>query len=272
MADHCLVDGEPAALCPTDDRGLAYGDGVFRTLRITHGRPEAWAVHMTRLADDCARLGLPRPDADRLDRDARSLSAGLEASVLKIVVTRGSGGRGYTPAQAASVRRIVSRHELPAHARGTPPALALDWSPVALARQPLLAGIKHLNRLEQVLARADCQRRGAADAAMHDSAGWLISTTMRNLLLRDFYGRWWTPQLDQAGVAGATRQRLMHGLARNNQPVTACAIAVDGLATFDAVVACNSVGGVSAVQRIGETVFAHSESAAGICRRLLAAF
>lgn len=269
MGSRWLVDGEPAAACPSDDRGLAYGDGVFRTLRVAHGRPQAWTAHMTRLADDAHRLGLARPNARQLWHDAQQLIAERPDGVLKIILTRGSGGRGYAPAEAATLRRIVSIHDLPAHALGQAPLLELEWSPVALARQPLLAGVKHLNRLEQVLARDDCRRRGTADAAMCDSAGWLISTTMRNLLLRDASGRWWTPALDQAGVAGVTRQRLMSALASSAGEVRQCAIAADSLDVFDAVVACNSVAGISPVRRIGHSTFAGSEQAAGTCRALL---
>lgn len=269
MGSRWLVDGVPAAACPVDDRGLAYGDGVFRTLRVAQGRPQAWAEHMARLAEDAHRLGLARPNAGQLWHDARQLIADRQDGVLKIIITRGSGGRGYMPAEAATVRRMVSIHDLPAHALGQPAPLELERSPVALARQPLLAGIKHLNRLEQVLARADCRRRRATDAAMSDSAGWLISTTMRNLLLRDPAGRWWTPALDQAGVAGVTRQRLMSALASAGGGVTQCAIAADSLDVFDAVIACNSVTGISPVRRIGHTAFAESEQAADACRALL---
>lgn len=269
MGSRWLVDGQPTDFCPVDDRGLAYGDGVFRTLRIVDGRPEAWHVHMARLADDCSRLGLSQPDAQELWRQARALIDGRRDGVLKIMLTRGSGGRGYAPDQVSTLRRILSIHDLPAHAQGEPAALALDWSPVALARQPLLAGIKHLNRLEQVLARDDCRRRGAADAAMHDSAGWLTSTTMRNLLLRATDGRWWTPRLDQAGVAGVTRQRLMSALAETGHAVTECAIAADSLGSFDTVIACNSVGGVVPVTRIEQAIFTHSKQAADDCRVLL---
>lgn len=269
MASRWLVDGVPVDSCPNDDRGLAYGDGVFRTLRVSRARPVAWPEHMTKLAEDCRRLGLAPPDAHSLWHDARQLIDGRQDGVLKIMATRGSGGRGYTPAPVAMPRRIVSIHELPAHALDQPAPLVLDWSPIALARQPRLAGIKHLNRLEQVLARDDCQRRGTVDAAMHDSDGWLIATTMRNLLLRDIQGQWWTPRLDQAGVAGVTRQRLMRALAASGHPVTERAIAADALTTFDTAIACNSIGGVAPVTRIGQASFAHSEQAASDCRVLL---
>lgn len=269
MASRWLVDGCPADSCPNDDRGLAYGDGVFRTLRVIQARPEAWPEHMIRLAEDCHRLGLASPEPQSLWHDALQLIDQRQDGVLKIMLTRGSGGRGYTPAPAAPLRRILSIHDLPAHALGEPAPLVLDWSPIALARQPRLAGIKHLNRLEQVLARDDCQRRGTNDAAMHDTSGWLISTTMRNLLLRDTHGQWWTPELDQAGVAGVTRQRLMRALAAAGHPVTERAIAADSLGGFDAVLACNSVGGVAPVMRIDQTSFADSTQAANACRILL---
>ncbi|MDA3920835.1 MAG: aminodeoxychorismate lyase [Salinisphaera sp.] len=266
-----LIDGRATQHVASDDRGLAYGDGVFRTMRVRAGRVEAWATHMERLFDDCARLALRVPAQSTLAADAQRLvlDAGAADAVLKIVITRGSGGRGYAPPDLPSVRRLSSIHPLPVHARDDPESLALDWSSIALGRQPLLAGIKHLNRLEQVLARADCQRRGIADAVMRDSNGWLIATTMRNLMFRTAGGEWHTPALDQAGVRGATRERLAAALASAGTPVLESRIRTDDIRHCDAVMACNSIGGIASVACIAETEFRASDNVARRCRRLL---
>ena len=271
MVEHCLVDGRAARTVPADDRGLAYGDGVFRTLRVAAGVPVAWSAHMARLAHDCDRLHLAMPEPDRLIADAAQLFAGQTHGILKIMVTRGSAGRGYAPDTASPPRRIVSAHPLPAHARGPGVPLRLARCGVTLAVQPQLAGVKHLNRLEQVLARAECDRQGVADSLMCDAAGFVVSTTMRNLLFRDGDGRWYTPRLTRAGIIGATRERLRAGLAQAGVTLIDTDITPATLGAFEAAIACNSVGGAVAVTHIDGYVFAASEAAAEDCRALLEA-
>lgn len=266
MADGYLIDGAQYAQVPADDRGLAYGDGVFRTLAVSRGVPQAWDVHMQRLAHDCQCLNLAVPNADLLAAEAGRLFAQSDG-VLKIIITRGSGGRGYTP-PAGQVRRILSAHAMPPHAH-TPAPIDLVCSSVTLGAQPALAGVKHLNRLEQVLARAECEQQGQPDAAMYDAEGRIIATTMRNLLFQNTNGDWLTPALTRSGVAGATRQRLMNALAAAGTPVREHDIWRDDITDMRAVVACNSVGGVVAVRAIDGHVPTQSETARALCDRLL---
>lgn len=269
MAERILVDGDAATVIPTDDRGLAYGDGVFRTLRVTGGMPIAWSDHMERLVDDCRRLALSFPGEEWLAADARRLFTAADEGVLKVMITRGSGGRGYAPPTGQASRRIVSAHTLPIHGAGGLEALELEYSPVRLAIQPLLAGVKHLNRLEQVLARAKCQRQRQEDALMCDAAGRPLCTTMRNLLFCDSNGQWTTPALTRAGVVGVTRQRLMRALDLRGRRVTAVDMTREDMVDMRAVIACNSVGGVRPVSRIDRHAFAASEKTAEMCRNLL---
>lgn len=268
MANSVLIDGAAINSLPADDRGLAYGDGVFRTVRIENGRAIGWGAHLERLAHDCQALGLDMPEARLLERDRSNLFAHDATGVLKIIVTRGSGGRGYTPPASGS-RRIVSAHALPGDARGTPAALALSRSLITLACQPRLAGIKHLNRLEQVLARADCEHRGQADAWMADSEGFVIATTMRNLFFVDAHGRWSTPAITRAGIIGATRQRLIAALSAAGIPVAEVDLPAAQLDTVTGALACNSVGGVAAVAEIDGRRLVDSEMTSETARRLL---
>jgi len=267
MADAILVDGEWQAHLPADDRGLAYGDGVFRTLRVEAGEPVAWGVHLQRLAHDCGRLFLPVPDKKQLADDVDRLFSGGRSGVVKIMITRGSGGRGYTPPLEGS-RRIVSAHPLPEDSDRQSP-LILTCSPVILGQQARLAGVKHLNRLEQVLAREECRRAGTEDAVMCDHEDRVICTTMRNLLFVSAEGEWLTPALTRAGIIGATRQRLTSALSAAGVAVHETDIARSQLQTFRGAVACNSVGGVRSVSQIDGCIFAESESACEYARKLL---
>lgn len=259
-----LIDGMPGDRVSAADRGLNYGDGVFRTVRVSAHEPVAWATQMATLAHDCRRLRLPVPHADTLYGEARRLFAGRSDGVLKIVITRGSGGRGYAPPQASDPVRIVSAHP-------TPPAdavLDLAESSIRLARQPALAGVKHLNRLEQVLARRECAENGWRDALMLDCAGYVIGTTMRNVVLVS-RGQWLTPALCHAGVAGATRRRIMAALAGAGRPVTQAGLTLSDCYAAQAMMACNSVSGVTPVRRLGTHEFRDSLETAAYCRDAL---
>lgn len=263
MTDAMRIDGREARCLPADDRGLAYGDGIFRTVRMEAGVAIAWRFHYARLRHDCAALGWAAPARDELEADIRALCGASVSGVLKIMVTRGSGGRGYAPRRAAVPRRIVSLHYgLPS----PPDALELAFCPVVLATPAALPGVKHLNRLEQVLARQYCERRNVADAAMCDSSGRIICTTMRNLLFVDSNERWWTPRLDRAGVIGATRERLRAALP----DLAEGEITESRLGVLRAAIACNSVSGAVAVTRIGKHRFAESRELARRANALLA--
>lgn len=209
-----LINGVPGDAIQVMDRGLAYGDGVFRTLAASGGKPEFWPQHMAKLAEDCARLGIAAPDAADLAADARKLLAGPASSkegraVLKIIVTRGAGGRGYKPPQPAMPTRIVLRAAFPAY---TPEmaerGVVLRLCDTRLGLQPKLAGVKHLNRLEQVLAREEWSDPEIADGLMLDSEGRVIEGVMTNLfIVKD--GEAATPDLTRCGVAGVMRDLLL---------------------------------------------------------------
>lgn len=264
MADAIRIDGNAVDTIPADDRGLAYGDGIFRTLRLRAGQPIAWPAHCARLEHDRRALGLPAPDYLRLRADIEALADRMDDGVIKILITRGSGGRGYTPPESAAPRCIVSRHPAPPE---PPAAIALDVSPVVLATPTPLPGVKHLNRLEQVLARADCAARNAVDVVMCDSSGRVVCTTMRNLVFADRAGRWHSPDLSRAGVIGATRERLR--AAVNTLDIRDIALAQ--LDVFCAAIACNSVSGAIPVMRIGAHRFDDSAALAARANAVLAA-
>lgn len=207
------IDGETAegaAASLATDRGFALGDGVFRTMRITDGRVVAWPLHRGKLLSDALRIGLEAQTAaiERLERDLADLASVHRHAIARVTLTAGSGPRGY--ARAASGRaRLVLRGDALAPDASTPQrSAAVRTCAVRLALQPQLAGIKHLNRLEQVLARAEWDDPGIDEGLMLDAEGSLVCGTMSNLfLLRE--GRWITPKLDRCGVSGVQRQRIL---------------------------------------------------------------
>jgi len=209
MSPRMLVNGIATDTVAATDRGLAYGDGLFETIRLVDGVAPLWSRHMHRLADSCDRLRLPAPDASQLWREARQASEGMTQAVVRITWTRGVGQRGYAPPAAPRPTRVVAAFAPPptdpaAHARGVRVRLCT----LRLAEQPQLAGMKHLNRLEQVLARAEWDDPAIADGVLCDSTGRVVCTTMANLFAV-IDGELVTPALQRCGVAGVARAQIL---------------------------------------------------------------
>lgn len=248
------VDGEPTDQVPADDRGLQFGDGLFETIAVVGGRPALLDEHLERLQQDAARLGLPTPDGGALAAEARDLARHAPGcGVLKILLTAGSGGRGYLRPEPVCLRRILSLHPRPPYPQwhwdtGIPVAV----TDVRLAEQQMLGGIKHLNRLEQTLARRAWSQGDWGEGLVRDAGGHVIEGTMSNVFaVRN--GRLVTPALSRCGVAGVMRGAIMRHLLDQSRPVAETSLSTFDLASADEVFVCNSVVGVWPVTRIGET-------------------
>lgn len=243
-----LVNGAAADSVAVTDRGLAYGDGVFRTLLSRKGRPVAWPRHYRKLARDCAALELSCPAEETLaDELERSADPSLD-EVVKIIVTRGSGARGYAPPRPSAPTRIVMTGPLPDY----PGEYARDGIEVHLCRtrlssQPRLAGVKHLNRLESVLARAEWSDPAIAEGLVMDGDDHVIGGTMSNLFLVEA-GRLATPTLKRCGVAGVSRERVMEAAGRQGIACTEEPITQERLVNAEAALLVNSVIGVWAIK------------------------
>ena len=236
-----LVDGTAAGVVDALDRGLAYGDGVFRTLRIAAGRPLNWARHHERLRADCARVELQPPPEPLLLDELAQVAPG--EAVAKIIVTRGTGGRGYAMPPTPRATRIVAAFDPPSH----PAALAREGVTVrrcllALSEQPRLAGVKSLNRLENVLARAEWNDPAIAEGLLCDAAGRVVEGTMSNLFMVKA-GVATTPSLARCGVAGAQRARVLDLLGARGVRAEVRDVAYDELAGADEIFLTNSVIG-----------------------------
>jgi len=243
-----LINGCPCDVMPVTDRGLLYGDGLFETLAIRAGQPLLWAQHMRRLQRGCGRLGIPLPDTGLLHAEMQQLCHGIEAAVLKIIITRGSGGRGYLPPADCHPSRILSRHPWPEY----PPTLSREGIQARLCTHrlpdnPVLAGIKHLNRLDQVLARAEWDEPGIREGLMLDQQGHVIEGTMSNVFAIEA-GKLITPSLQQSGVAGILRDEILawarsHGILHDILPLP-----LARLRQAECVFVCNSLIGIWPLQ------------------------
>ena len=236
---------------PQTDRGLLYGDGVFRTFR--HGAAGTWdrEGQYSLLARDCAALGLAAPTADALDRAiAAAVAAGDDGEcVVRVTVTRGSGPRGYRPPAAAEPVLYASA--------GAAPALCA-WDAgyrmricdLRLGTQPRLAGAKHLNRLENVLARAEWDDPETDDGVLLGESGEVVETVQANLFWRNGETVY-TPALNRAGVSGRQRARVLEALRQEGVDVVIGHFSAGSLITAAEAWVCNSVLGLRAVTAIG---------------------
>ena len=203
------------------------------------------------------------PDDEALDRAVLALAATStdERAVLKVVLTRGVGGRGYAPPAEPAPTAVLSLHGLPS----TPAEIAVRWCDLRLSLQPRLAGHKHLNRLEQVLARAEWDDPGVFEGLLCDADGRVAGATAANVFVRS-HGRWLTPRVDRCGVAGVMRAWCLHAL----EAVEADLAPAD-VEGADAVFLCNAVRGILPVHRLGARRWPADASIDALRRRLAAA-
>ena len=248
-----LVNGEKQQSLPVTDRGLHYGDGLFETIAVKQGRMQLWQLHMQRLFKGCQRLGIPSPDEVLLRQEAEQVCAGSECAVLKIIITRGSGGRGYRPPESCEPTRILIRYPWPEHADNNE-AIRIRLCQATLGSNPALAGIKHLNRLEQVIARNEWKDGAIAEGVMCDTRGTVIEGTMSNLFgVRA--GRLITPDLSQCGIEGVMRGQIITMSQHLRIPCEIMSFGRDALEAMDEVFICNSVLGIRPVAQFEQVAY-----------------
>jgi 4-amino-4-deoxychorismate lyase len=252
FADRILVNGRPGEPIHPLDRGLQYGDGVFRTLKAGGGKIFWWADQYAKLAADAEALKLDCPAEADLRGECLKLAQDMDCA-LRITLTRGPGPRGYAPPPGGGATRIVQVSALPAHAgEHAAKGVRVRWCALRLSQQKQLAGIKHLNRLENVLARAEWSDADIAEGLLLDQDGWVIGGVMSNILL--MRGKTlFTPDLSQSGVAGVTRLRIMRMARRSGLDVRESRLRPEDMLRADECCLCNSLIGVWRIRRIEDT-------------------
>jgi 4-amino-4-deoxychorismate lyase len=243
-----------------DARATSYGDGLFETMRV-HRSAVPWRdAHWARLELGAKRLALTLPARALVDAAATALYDDGGDGVLKLLVSRGGGGRGYAPVAGAAPVWRVSRHAMPAPARTG--GLVLRWCELRLSVQPALAGLKHCNRLEQVLARAEWNDPGIDEGLLRDVDGHVVCATSANLFV--LHGqRWSTPALDRCGVAGVCRAFVLQATGAME-----ARLSPEDVRTADAVLLCNAVRGILPVARLDARAWAMHPAVAGLQREL----
>jgi 4-amino-4-deoxychorismate lyase len=245
-----LVNGQTKDTIAVQDRGLQYGDGLFETMAVIQGQPRHWTRHYQRLAEGCERLKLPLPDEALLLDEMAKLHGSLDCGVLKLILTRGSGGRGYRVPEAVTPLRILATYPWPDYPESyCREGVAVRICTTRLGRNPLLAGLKHLNRMEQVMARSEWNDQAIAEGLMQDTEGAVISGAMSNLfLVRD--GTLITADLTQCGIRGIMRGVILDLACQMNIPTSIRPVSLDEVYAADEAFLCNSLIGIWPISRL----------------------
>jgi len=257
------VDGEPAASLPIDDRGLHYGDGLFETILVRGGVPRFLDAHLERLRHGLEALAIDFAAADALRAEiARAAALAPPLAVLKIIVTRGSAvRRGYRPSRQESARRIVTLWPTaPLERDLTLRGVELSVSPLPLPGFSPFAGLKHLNRLENVLASLQAGEADAFESLMLAASGQVISGISSNVFVVKAGGIL-TPPVDRVGVAGVMRRIVLREAPRLGIVAQEQGLTLEDVRTADGMFITNARIGVVPVRRVGEHVFGMTEIA-----------
>ncbi len=257
-----IINGSFDSAISPFDRGFAYGDGVFRTMLIRNGMPECWPQHYQKLVADCAAIKIVCPSAELLMSDLQQLLAADETAIAKIIITRGEGERGYAPPAITNPLRVIIKSALRAYPNNyLIEGVNLHVCTTQLATQTALAGVKHLNRLENVLARMEWTDPNIVDGIMFDDTKHVIACTAANIFIC-CGDTLITPKLDRCGIAGVTRQRIIDLAHLLGLTVKIQQIGLEQLLSADEVLITNSIYGALQVKSILQTVWKPTSLAA----------
>ena len=244
------VNGLPQTHISLGDRSFQYGDGCFTTIKTKKGELEHWQAHVERMEACLKTLHIPFPDWSQVFDWVMKAVLNDELAGIKIHISRGTGGRGYSPSCIEGPVVTISNFAFPSHysswqENGVP----LGVCEIRLGIQPLLAGHKHNNRIEQVLAKAEIEGTEFTDAVTLNVQNHVIETTMANLFwVKD--KKVYTPDLSLSGVAGVMRRKVLEFLQTNGYPVQVATFELSDLLNADEVLMCNSLLGVAPVSGI----------------------
>ncbi len=255
MAFQTLINGIPDNLLPITDRGLAYGDGVFETFRLIKGEVFLFDRHWWRLTESLKHLNISLPLSETELKTAFRTVVAEGTGIAKLIVTRGSGGRGYRVPDQSDSQWILQGFPLPeSNSDHYLKGVGVRSCELKLSEQPLLAGMKHLNRLEQVMARSEWQDE-YVEGLMFSRSGALIEATMANLFVVQ-ENLLLTPRLDLCGVQGVMRDAILNADAAylpQGTEVKEALLDAHILRNSDAAFICNSVRGIIPLAQWSDT-------------------
>jgi 4-amino-4-deoxychorismate lyase len=202
-----LVNGQPVGVDPAD-RGLAYGDGLFETMAAADGRIRWLDLHLDRLEEGCRRLEFPAPARSLLADEIDAHCPQRGRAVVKLIVTRGAGARGYLPPEPSVPTRVLAVSDWPDFPPAYYDGIKMRTCRLRLGENPALAGLKHLCRLEQVLAQLELRGQEVQQGLILDASGHAAGGTSSNLFVVSG-GKLATPSLARCGIKGVMRRAVL---------------------------------------------------------------
>lgn len=234
------INEQPLDVIDVRERGLAYGDGHFTTATIVDGKVQLLQAHLTRLQLAQSRLKLKPIDWFSLTSHLEQVASAFSHAVIKVIITAGSGGRGYSRVGAEHPNVFVTVSTFPSHyLTWQQEGVELGLAELFLSSHSSLSGLKHLNRLEQVMIRSELDERTEQDILVCDHQGYIVEASCANVFWLT-NGRWYTPCTESCGIDGIMRQVLIDYLT----DVQVGRYQTSAIENIDAMMLTNSVMGV----------------------------
>ena len=252
-----LINGEFKDTINANDRGLQYGDGLFETMAVFNNEIKFWEDHWQRLKLGCEKLSISLPDKETIEQEMKLLCEGTSEAkfVLKLIVTRGVGQRGYRFSEKKNVTRILSVHTWPEYPKkNKSEGVTVRYCDTVLSENPRLAGIKHLNRLEQVLATNEWGDKGFHEGLMLNNSGFVTDGTMSNIFIVN-NNVIYTPDLSLSGVAGIMRKTIIEKSKINGFTVEVKGLTKSDVEKADEAFLTNSLFGIWPIKYIDAIEF-----------------
>ena len=253
---NALINGEEKDTISVYDRGLQYGDGLFETMAVRNGKIQLWERHWQRLTQGCEQLSITLPDKKTIEQEIAMLCNNNQL-VIKLIVTRGEGQRGYSFPDTQEVTRILTSHPWPDYPENyQAEGVAVRYCDTTLSENKKLAGIKHLNRLEQILARNEWDTDEFQEGLMLTTQGLVVDGTMSNIfVVKD--DALFTPDLSLCGVAGVMRQTIIKLAKDSGLSVYEKQLSKSELEMADELFLTNSLFGIWPIRIIAKNRFTH---------------
>ena len=261
-----IINGQRDSQISSFDRGLAYGDGVFETIAVKQGKLIFWDDHLNRLIHGCDVLGIGGLDYNLLKSEVLSTISAKEDCVIKIIIARGVGGRGYKPEKNTHTR-IIQKHPWPEHSEKLDQQeIEITQCAFRISRQSALSQIKHLNRLEQVLARSEWEDE-FQDGLVCDTNENIIEGTSSNVFF-ECDNNLITPDLTHCGIEGVMRKKIIEYCLANKISLEIRDFKLSEINSIRGILLCNSIMGIRQVR----TYCGRELDNTAIINRLITAF
>lgn len=251
------VNGVESETLPINDRSTQYGDGFFTTMKVESGEIRLWPFHLERLVISAQRLGIASPNWEDIENQVHAIAKMISLGGIKILISRGAGGRGYSPEGCDNTQVVISDFQYPAHYKQwQEKGIELGVSTVRLGlSSPLLAGMKHLNRLEQVLIKNDISKTAYLDAIVLDLNNHVIETSIGNLFWIKG-DRIFTPKLSFSGVEGVMKKHIQQLAKEFQLELEEVSVALSELEKADEVFITNALFEIVPINAIVHQSFA----------------